>query len=366
MASFPGQKGTGPPLPNQVTGLTAVVVGRGGGPSAPADFFVTLQGQASQGDSTFNPSAPPSFNIPNSASISLGWPDAVAGSFLIDHYEIDYSTNGGSIWNTASHTITTAAADLQGTRYKHASLTNPVSSTYGPIAGQYLPATTYLHRLRAVDSQGIPSAWVTGAKQYIYYGASGGASVGTPSGGSGSAGGGLKWGGDLSSGYPTNYAVADGTYTYVCTIDMSAAGGGYFLPTTGNNYCTFNQNVGACDYIYFILKTTNASAVIAMHMEVVGDHPMVPGGAPVGNQVGSPPNLNLNKYVQGGTVVPNTYQLYIVPLADLMTPQIGFDGANGNFGSSSAIGVLQLDCYKYLWQAQAATSITLQKAWFGK
>lgn len=347
----------GPPLNLTATAATSGQTA----PLAPADFFVTLQGQTAQGASTFTPVSPPSFNVPNEGSIYLGWPDAVAGSFPIGHYEIQNSTNGGSTWNTPTGgaAISTAAADGQGTRFKDLSCANAVASTYGPTSGQYLPATVYLHRLRAVDTQGTASAWVTGANQYIFNGATGGKSVGTPSGGSGSAGGGFKWGGDLSSGYPTNYAVADGTYTFVATIDMSTAGGGYFLPTTGNNYCTYNQQVGACDYIYFLLKTTNAAINISMHGEVVGDLKMLPGGAPAAN-LQPDGNIKLAAYVAGGSVLANTYQQYKVPLADFMTPQSGF------LGSATAIGIRQLAFYKFLWQANAAGIVTLAKAWFGK
>jgi len=332
-----------------------------GGPQAPADFFVTLQGQTAQGASTFRTNgADPSYNVPNEGSIYLGWPNAVAGAFPIAHYEVQHSTDNGSTWTTPTGgaSISTAAADTQGTRFKDLSCPNSVGSTYGPTAGQYLPATVYSHRIRAVDTQGNVSPWVTGAKQYFFNGLTGGKSVVSPSGSNTGVGGGFKWGGDLSSGYPTNYAVADATYGFVCTIDMSAAGGGYFLPTTGCNYPTYNQQVGDCDYIYFLLKTTNASINILMHGEVVGDLKMQPGGAPAGNLSGG--ELKLASYVAGGTVIANTYQLYKVPRSHFMVPQAGFAG------SSAAIGVLQNAFYKCLWQAQASGIVTLALGWFGK
>ena len=337
-----------------------------GGPQAPADFFVTLQGQTAQNSSIFNPSSPPSFNIPNEGSISFGWLNAVQGPAPIAHYEMQVSTNGGSTWTTPTGgaSISTAAPNAQGTRFKDAQCPNCVGSTYGPTNGQYLTATQYLHRLRAVDTQGNVSPWVTGAKQYIFNGLTGGMSVGTPSGGSGSAGGGLKWGGDLSSAYPTNYAVSDPTYGFVATIDMSAATGGYFLPTTGCNYCTYNQQVGSCDYIYFLLKTTNAAINIVMHGEVVGDLKMRPGGAPAANLFNGL-DLILSKYVAGGTVIANTYQLYQVPLADFMTPT-STTSTDPWIGSVSALGVRELTLYKFLWQGQAPGIVTLAKAWVGK
>ena len=331
-----------------------------GGPQAPADFFVTLQGQTAQNASTFRPTGgEPSYNVPNQGSIYLGWPDAVAGAFPIGHYEVQRSTDGVN-WTTPTggSSITTAAADSQGTRYKDLNCPNVAASSYGPTSGQYLPATVYSHRIRAVDTQGNASAWVTGAKQYFYNGLSGGKSVVSPSGSNTGVGGGLKVAGDLSSGYPTNYAVSDATYGFVCTIDMSAAGGGYFLPTTGCNYPTYNQQVGDCDYVYFLLKTTNAAINILMHGEVVGDLKMQPGGAPAGNLSGG--ELKLASYVAGGTVLANTYQLYKVPRSHFMVPQAGFAG------SATAVGVLQNAFYKFLWQAQASGIVTLALGWFGK
>lgn len=322
-----------------------------GGPAAPTDFFVTLQGQSGQNTSIFNPGGTPSFDIPDQESIYLGWPDAVPGSAPIDHYELQNSTDGGSTWNTPSggSSIGTGAPDSQGTRYKDLSLTNCVSSSYGPTAGQYLPATIYMHRLRAVDTNSVASAWITGANQYLYNGATGGTS---------SATGGFKWVTDLSSGYTINYATTDPTYTYVATIDMSSGGGGYWLPCASCNYCTFNQQIGACNYFYALLSTSNASMNIGMNGEVVGDLAMEPGGAPAGN-LNAMNQVLISNYVVGGTVIANTYQLYKIPLAHFMVPQTGFAG------SGTSIGVLQKSMYKFLWQTQIGAVVKVAKAWFG-
>jgi len=337
----------------------------GGGviaPPAPADFFVTLQGQTAQNSSTFRPTpGDPSYNIPNEGSIYVGWPDAIPGDFPSGHYEVQHSIDNGANWvtPTGGGAISLAAADSQGTRFKDLNCSNGVSTVYGPTAGRYLDATDYLHRLRVVDSQGTPSAWVVGAKQYFYNGLTGGKSVVTPSGSNTGVGGGFKWVGDLSSGYPTNYAVADPTYGFVATIDMSAAGGGYWLPTTGCNYCTFNQRIGVCDYMYVVLKTTNAAMNISMHSEVVGDLPMRPGGAPPANLNGGT-DLKLSAYVVGGVVLANTYQTYKIPMTDFMVPQAGFGG------SATAIGIQQKSFYKFLWQANASAIVTIALGWFGK
>lgn len=59
MASFPGQKGTGPPLPNQVGGVVATLQGSGGVllPGAPGFAQALIQGMTSQSQSTYNNTA---------------------------------------------------------------------------------------------------------------------------------------------------------------------------------------------------------------------------------------------------------------------------------------------------------------------
>jgi hypothetical protein len=183
---------------------------------------------------------------------------------------------------------------------------------------------------------------------YAYIFGSGGQSVSSPSG-TGGAGGGYKWGGDLDSGVTVNYAASDATYTDVWQVIVSSAFG-YILPTTGNIYCQYNQWVGATDNLYILMSVSDATAQFTMHGEIVGDLPMG--------------NINLSSFVAGGTVLANTYQLYTVPRTAFMIPQSGW--GNG-FGDASAVGVLQHAFYKFLVQEGTGKTPTykIAKCWFG-
>ncbi len=113
MASFPGQQGTGPPLPNQVLGLTAVVVSGGGGGQAP----VTNLRLAQQGG-TSNSSSP----VTNSQKLT--WTAASgATSYLIER-NVD---NGG--WSTLNTTSSTS--------YTDATATNSNDANYQAFLTQY-------------------------------------------------------------------------------------------------------------------------------------------------------------------------------------------------------------------------------------
>lgn len=99
MASFPGSRSTGPPLPNQVQGLTATVVAGGGGGSLGP---VTQFQQVAQGGSTNNAGSVTSAK----QQVMLVWAPPPSGLPAGGHYQVIYRKNYGATQDFPGGTTT--------------------------------------------------------------------------------------------------------------------------------------------------------------------------------------------------------------------------------------------------------------------
>lgn len=139
MASFPGQKGTGPPLPNQVGGVVATLQGSGGVllPGAPGFPLKLLEGVTGQSQGIYNNTANDfQGSAPNRClyGIQIG----TTGSFpiaSINHYRtINQAQAPGSYPFYQSVTVATALAAYSA--YVTASSNAPATLNEGFPPGQ--------------------------------------------------------------------------------------------------------------------------------------------------------------------------------------------------------------------------------------
>jgi hypothetical protein len=139
MASFPGQKGTGPPLPNQVGGVVATLQGSGGGggtgPSSPTLLQSLLEAQTQQSQGV---SQGLDFQPQNMNTRTLGWlaPVPSGTQAAIGSYRIYRSDNPTLIYAAVTEAVATSN---YGTYVANSANTTPGSGSQpGPWPFQTL------------------------------------------------------------------------------------------------------------------------------------------------------------------------------------------------------------------------------------
>ncbi len=152
MASFPGQFSAGPPLPNQVQGLVAVM---GGGGPTPTQVQLLLQGQDTAGATQAQNTQPT-----QGSHQTVGW-KSVAGASA---YKIYRNANGAGYALLTTRTGAQAASDYssyvtgQGSfnvqdscdcAYQDTAATTCVGFPGGPVSGVYFPNNGYTYQVLA-------------------------------------------------------------------------------------------------------------------------------------------------------------------------------------------------------------------------
>ena len=275
VASFPGQKSTGPALPNQVLGLTAVVVGAGSSPGAPTNLLMSLIKQNSS-NSTPSPPTPP---LPNQQR--LIW-DSYPGASSFNIYRTAANGSTFSLYDTSA---TNSYTDLAATLC--------VSGTAG-AGPEYYVANIYLYKVSAMVS-GLESAlsatqscilYANGVQDHI--------------------------GGDFNVSCTSDYANATGAplggHT-LCLKNTITAAFGDWLPWVGNNATQWNLPVGAYTKLRIDVKAMQSPAALTLRALRVGD-------VQIQAQGGGPLDVPLGNYA---TFVNGSWVTFIVPLVDLLT-----------------------------------------------
>ena len=326
------------PIAGQAIALT---YNSGGAPPAPADLWVELQGQTSAQATTSAP-APVSAN-----SMTIGW-TAVPGA---TSYKVYRSVNGGA--------ESVYATGITGTTYTDSAATGCVNGSAGPASGVYYGANTYRYRVSSVNASGEGAKTATGQKYYVYNAAKGGTNGATVSSANPAAGG-FKWWGDFGGPTTTDYNSSGANETGKSWLNTPGGGSDYILPVCGGIYTQWNAWIGSIGngYLYMDIYKANATTVLGMHGEIVGDLVLsISGGHTTANG-----NLDIGAYIQNGPVTANAWYTYKIPIADFMTPQSGWAG------SSSSVGVLQHQVYKFLIQLNGGTTAAyrLDNVYYGE
>lgn len=213
MASFPGQKGTGPPLPNQVGGVVATLTGGGSSLGPVQNVFLVMTGQTAVNQSVivgsnyfFTPAAP-NFN-------QITW-DLLSGA---SSYQIWRETGRSNTWTQ----VGTATAPP----FSDNTATNTCSGTPGS-GPQFFTSTTYRYKVCGVDGSGNPGAFSQSYSAYLYR--NGSYNPANPNGSTGFLNG------DFGSAGTVDYQNATGAYPggELCML---------FSPT--NDFPDWNYDVG--------------------------------------------------------------------------------------------------------------------------
>jgi hypothetical protein len=314
-------------------------------PAAPADLWMALQGQTTAGATA---SAPAPINA-NSQTIA--WL-AVSGA---TSYNVYRSVNGGA--------ESLYASGISTTSYTDSAATGCVNGTAGPVAGVYYGANSYRYRVSAVNGSGEGPKTSTGQKYYVYnFGKGGTNTANVQKNGVASPAGGFKWWGDFGGPTTTNYADTGANETGEAWLNTPSGGSDYILPVCGGIYTQWNMWIGSIGngFLYLDIYLTNATTVLTMHGEIVGDLVISITGTQNADS-----NLNLPSYIVNGPATSGAWFTYKVPIAAFMTPQSGW-GAGA--GSSSSINILQHQVYKFLIKLAggATAAYRLDNVYYGE
>ncbi len=306
VASFPGQQSTGPALPNQVLGLTAVVVAGGGAgvPGAPTAFRVTQQGDSTNA----NPN-------PTNDVITLGWALGSVGSAG--------ATTSQEVWRGVNGAAKTLYATIAGnaTTYTDNAATNAYSAQNineqgGAPTNGTGPTTVYDYDIRGVNAAG-PGAFTADCQFWFYMG-------GTLYAYNAAA--------DLSGPNTVNYAdttLSPPTGTADMAVTLGGPGGYLQAPSYSPGTWIYGMECGAFNYLNLTCKPIDSTQQwsISIHSRgTVGDI----GG----------PFLVLNLLNYGPAPVAGQWKTYKVPLVDLGFGVCNFTGsiAGGILTASGNVG----------------------------